>query len=308
MSDPSSSSPLCGIVVIYHPGEVVVCNVRAMLVECGRVLVMDNGSSAEVRAKITELAGVSFLDLGGNLGIAAALNRGAAYAKELGFSWMVTFDQDSCPEPGMVRALWATHQEQPKASIVAPRISEEGVGLHHYRWIRSDSRWPLFFRRIPCRGKDLTGVSMAITSGSLTEINSWRELGGFDDEFFIDYVDVDFCHKVVCANREIAVSANAILRHRLGERRNARIFGVAFRPTYHAPFRHYYISRNRVTVWRRYAWRLPHWAIFDLTFACFNFFRVVAFEDQKLSKIKAMMKGTWDGLRGRTGPLKSSPF
>jgi hypothetical protein len=57
-----------------------------------------------------------------------------------------------------------------------------------------------------------------------------------------------------------------------------------------------------VDVWRQHALAVPHWALFDLAYACFNGFRVITLEREKWSKLKAMVLGTWDGLRGRTGP------
>ena len=71
----------------------------------------------------------------------------------------------------------------------------------------------------------------------------------------------------------------------------------------HAAFRHYFMARNRVHVWKRHALAVPHWALFDLAFALFNTARVVLFESQKLEKLRRMAQGVWHGLLGRIGPL-----
>jgi rhamnosyltransferase len=78
--------------------------------------------------------------------------------------------------------------------------------------------------------------------------------------------------------------------------------GHAFYPTHHFPLRHYYIARNRVLMLRRHGLRFPHWMFFDLAAAGLWLFRVLAFEQAKAAKLKAMALGTWDGLRGRSGP------
>jgi rhamnosyltransferase len=136
----------------------------------------------------------------------------------------------------------------------------------------------------------------------MIELATWEALGGFDEALFIDYVDVDYCLKVGRRGRGVMVAAAAKLHHRLGARQPGRFLGKDFRPTHHAAFRHYYMARNRVQLWRRHAWTVPHWALFDLCFATFNGFRVLAFEDRKRGKLKAMMFGMWDGLLGRGGP------
>ncbi len=294
--------PICGVVVTYFPGEDVGGNLRAMVGECRRVLVVDNGSPPEVCARLATVPGVILLALGNNLGIAAALNRGAAWARDKDFQWLVTFDQDSKPEPGLVAELWAAHLRHPQAAVIGPRILEGGADAPNYRWVRRHPRWPGLFQRSECGAADLPEVTAVITSGSMIELQYWAESGGFAEELFIDYVDIDYCLRVGRSGRKITVAAAASLRHELGARQAGRLFGRDLRPMHHAAFRHYYIARNRVRVWRRHALAVPHWALFDLAFAGYNAFRVVAFEAAKGAKLKAMVLGTWDGLCGRSGP------
>jgi rhamnosyltransferase len=298
--DPSAGD-LCGVVVTYHPDETVADNLRAMVRECGRVVVVDNGSSEEARRRIAAIAGVELLSLGENLGVATALNRGAARALENGCEWIVTFDQDSRPQLGMVAAMWATHCAVPLAAVIGPRIHTAGRDAARFWWVRQHPRWPGLFQRIGCTDCDLE-VTMLITSGSLMELALWQKLGGFDEALFIDYIDIDYCLRVIQACRLVAVSAGAMLDHRLGESKNRQFMGREVHLIHHAAFRHYTIARNRMRVWRRHALAVPHWALFDLCSAGWNTFRVLVLEPQKWSKLKAMFLGTWDGLCGRSGP------
>jgi rhamnosyltransferase len=222
----------------------------------------------------------------------------------MGFEWVVTLDQDSRPEPGFAAALWATHLAMPRAAVIGPRIKEEGFPAEQYRWLRRHPRWRGCFVRVPCRGKDLGNVTMLVTSGSMIEVAAWQALGGFDEGLFIDYIDTDYCLRVIRAGREVAVAAGALLQHRLGARQSARLLGRDFRPTHHAAFRQYYIARNRIALWRRHAIAVPHWAAFDLCYGLYNLFRVMAFERQRFRKLGAILRGTWDGLRGRKGAMK----
>jgi GT2 family glycosyltransferase len=294
--------PVCGVVITYHPDDTVTENLRVMVRECGRVVVVDNGSAAEVWAAMAAVPGVTLLPQGQNLGLAAALNLGVARAAELGCEWAVTFDQDSRPEPGMVPAMWAAHLTMPRAAVIGPRIHEEGSRPGNYRWVARHELWPLLFRRLACTGADLPEVTMMVTSGSMIELAAWRQLGGFDGGLFIDYIDTDYCLRVIRAGRRVAVAGQAVLLHRLGARQRHVLMGRVFRPTHHAAFRHYYIARNRMVVWRRHALAVPHWALFDLCFAVYNGFRVLAFEPNKWKKFRATWLGTWDGLCRRVGP------
>ena len=49
---------ICGVVVTFHPAEEVAENLRAMVRECGRVLVVDNGSPPEAAARLAAVPGV----------------------------------------------------------------------------------------------------------------------------------------------------------------------------------------------------------------------------------------------------------
>jgi rhamnosyltransferase len=144
-------------------------------------------------------------------------------------------------------------------------------------------------------------VSMVITSGSLVNTVDFGSLGGFDEGFFIDYVDTDFCLRCRAAGWRIAVSADARLEHHLGRRETRELAGMVFHPTNHPPLRHYYIARNRVAMIRRHGWREIHWLSFEGAATGLWLFRVLAFERQKITKLRAMVLGTWDGLLGRFG-------
>jgi len=229
------------------------------------------------------------------------LNSGAVWARNNGFQWMISFDQDSKPMAGLVAGLWTSHERHPEAAVVGSHIVEEGMASSSYRWLRQHPHWPVLFQRAACRDRDLSSVTFVVSSGSLIELEVWQQLGGFDEGLFIDYVDSDYCLKALRVGRSIAVAADARLHHQLGARLPGRFFGMNLRPMHHAAFRHYYQARNRVRIWRRHALAVPHWALFDLSFACLNAFRVIIFESSKWAKFKAMLLGTWDGVRGRSG-------
>jgi len=296
-------SPPCAVVVLYHPEPDVEDNLRVLAGECGRVLVADNGCAPELRVRLEAVPGVTWLPMDGNVGVATALNRGLAWAQAQGFGWALTFDQDSRPKPGMVAALTQAALAMPRAAVICPRVEEEGSKPANYRWVTKHPALPLLFRRVPCGGTDLPEVTMAITSGSLLNLATWSALGRFDDGFFIDYVDAEYCLRVIRSGHRVAVAGGAVLQHRLGAREERVVLGRDFRPMNHAPFRHYYMARNRVTVWRRHALAVPHWAAFDFCFAWYNLARVLFFESQRRAKVKAILRGTWHGLQGITGPM-----
>lgn len=295
-----ASADVCGVVVTYRPAPSVADNLRAMLRECGRLIVVDNGSPESVRALIEQVEGVEMISLAENQGVARALNLGMQRAADAGIKWVVTFDQDSLPEPGMVAALVETARRDSRTALVGPVIHEEAMGRGGL-WLRRHRRLPLFFERVPADGRDIKDVTMLITSGALTSVAAWRAVGSFDERLFIDFVDTDFCLRVRRAGWTITVSSGARLRHHLGRREKRRLFGRDFYPTHHDPVRHYYIARNRVLMLCRHSWAAPHWVLFECAAAGMWIFRMLAFERNKRAKFTAMVLGTWDGVCGRFG-------
>lgn len=295
------------VVVTYHPAGEVEARLAMMAAQGGALVVVDNDSGPEARARLGEICtrrGWELLANPENLGLGIALNQGVRRLAERGFLWALMFDQDSEPSAAMSERMLDTlrnHSEGGRVAIVGANFREAATGRRH-RILRRHPRMPGFFQKIAPGTDDMAGVSMVITSGSMVRVADFDALGQFDEGFFIDYVDTDFCLRCVERGRLVAVSAAAQFDHEFGQRTRRRWCGMELQPTNHSALRHYYIARNRISMWRRHAWRLPHWAVFDLATAGLWLFRVLAAEDDKWKKIRAMTLGTWDGLLGRTGP------
>jgi len=307
MSDSAAINPcsMVAVVVLYNPHPDVLGNLRAMAREFHRVITVNNGNDAGLPSGIFDMPTVEVSSLYENLGIAAALNIGFSKAADLGVEWVVTFDQDSMPQPGFGVEIMATARRIPNVGLVGPYIHEESVG-NKARWLSPHPRLPLFFSCVPCVEKDIPDVTMVITSGALTSIKAWREVGGFEDKLFIDFVDTDFCLRLRSAGWRVAVSSRARLMHHLGKREARKLMGKTFFPTHHEPIRHYYIARNRVLMVGRHSLRHPHWLMFECAAVLMWTFRVLVFERRRDKKIKAMILGTWAGLRGRFGTCPQS--
>lgn len=302
------SSPVAAVVVTFFPDDRVTERLVAIRGQVDRLVVVDNGSPAETQTMLETWAaanGAVVLANAENRGLAAALNQGMAWSEAAGIEWTITFDQDSTPQPGLVAALLATAKSATTAdrvAMVGARTFDEWTGRED-RWLRP-AWWG--FQRAPCSSGDLTGVTFVITSGTLTRVRAWRSLGGFDEGLFIDFLDHDLCLKARQAGWEILVSGEARLAHNLGAKREVAVAGRRLRPTFHSAPRHYYMARNRILMWRRYAWRYPHWWLFDACFGALNLMRVLLAEDRRGEKLAAMLRGTLHGVSGRLGPREAT--
>lgn len=101
----------------------------------------------------------------------------------------------------------------------------------------------------------------------------------------------------------MAVGTGAVLRHNLGAPVEGRVAGRALRASGHNMVRRYYMARNRLHLWRRWAWRFPHWALFDAVMATKMLINPLLLEPDRFCQLRAFLLGSLDGLRGRTGPV-----
>ena len=131
----------------------------------------------------------------------------------------------------------------------------------------------------------------------------YQQLGPFRDDFFIDYVDTEYCLRAKKQGFDIIVACNAHLHHRLGNQQRFRVGPLELRPTFHSVIRWYYISRNRIPMIRQYGIRFPHWLLYELIINSYGFLRMLCLEDHKLGKILAVLLGSLDGLAGRSGEI-----
>ena len=136
-----------------------------------------------------------------------------------------------------------------------------------------------------------------ITSGSLYNLSVFREVGSFEDDFFIDYVDLEYCLHALSLGYKILVACGALLVHSLGKREERRFFWRKEYPRFHSPDRWYYQSRNRILILKKYLSKNPFLFFYEGINVIYGILRMLIFEDQRSSKIKAFILGSIHGLR-----------
>jgi rhamnosyltransferase len=299
-------SSVCGVIVTFNPTEDFLIHLDALREQVTSVTIVDNGSTGSSKSMLSRLANdrkVYLLSNDSNLGVAKALNQGFHWAKEKGFNWVLSMDQDSFPAKNMVKEMLEIFYQYPhrdKVVIVSPQVSDPQISIKA-RYLQP--RLKLFFKRATCEDDWLDDISIVITSGSLHNLKAYEMVGIFREDFFIDYVDTEYCLRAVSKGYKIIVACNARLYHRLGNRRRVQIGPLVFYPTFHSPDRWYYLGRNRIPMIRAYGCRFPHWLLYDFIAGLYGLSRMLLFEDAKRNKLGAFFCGIRHGLQGRMGKM-----
>lgn len=294
---PSSAGPkISAIVVTFNPGRDVVENVKSLLEQVSNVIVIDNASNSSARdfvENLQTLQNVTVVYRENNGGIAAALNEGVRLARSKGADWIGTFDQDSMPMPSMVAHMLLAYQsyhDKENVAILAPTYRDnEGVVIRN------------FFADEGAGDRVYTEVMTVMTSGNLVHSTVFDKVGLFNESFFIDYVDHEFCLRCKSAGLAILQVSAAMLLHGLGQKTSYNVFGRVISVTNHSPLRRYYITRNRLYTYVKFARIYPAWVRADMIAFVKESARLLIFEGSRLKKILAMIRGMTDAAFGKTG-------
>lgn len=270
------------VVVSYNGLYKTRQTMDALRGQVGHAHVVDNGSGAESLAVLEALErtpGVTVERLGENRGVGHALNLGVKRARQMGYAWLLTMDQDSVVDGAMIQAYQAAVEQDPGRVCLAPRIVNSG------------------------RKKEAASgvIGYAITSGNLVRVRLFDQIGLYDEGFFIDCIDFDFSLRLRRAGYAVHRVPNALMRHQLGDEVDVPGFARKFYAL-HAPIRRYYMYRNFMYMAERYFLGFPVF-ILKLGILQILLLPLIGFFDKSpLKSYRAVMRGIWDYLARRNGP------
>lgn len=272
-------------VVLFNPADSTFEVISSYLDQVDRIYVIDNSEryNLSLLARLKEIDKIVYVSNGGNIGIAAALNRAAQLAADDRFKFLLTMDQDTWLSEGFVSSLMA--------GIIKPEF--ENVGIIAPRYAKRYEKQKEQFQTMP----------WAMTSGNILRLSAYKKAGPFLEELFIDHVDHEYCLRLRQRGYRIIQANNVEIIHRPGKIIEINFFGIRKLFSSHSPKRLYYFCRNGLYVarcynalypeFRHYFWRLI------LKEICKIFF-----ERDKVLRLRMIIKGYKDYTINRLGSLK----
>lgn len=228
------------LIVTFNPSiDRLEKGIESIKGQCVKIVIVDNASSNidEICTLISNEK-IEIIRNDRNYGIAKALNIGMQCMLLNHFDWVLTLDQDSiCPGDFIVHAEKLVKCKS--IGIICPAVTYRG-------WTN----------RVSQHKRKVSQIKACMTSGSLTRVAAWSEVKGYDESFFIDYVDNDFCEKLKIRGYKIVRINDDFMSHELGEPGKRMFLGYNVRYAHHAAWRYYYMIRNNLVFIRRYRKRL----------------------------------------------------
>jgi rhamnosyltransferase len=266
-------------IVLYNPDiKRLEENLNAICAQVKEVILIDNNSNnlVDIEKIILSYNNISILRNDVNKGIATALNQIISYTDSKGYEWVITLDQDSVCFDGLIKS-YEEFCNMERIGMMTCNIIDRNFALES----KNSKMEPYTF------------VKTCITSGCLTNVKACMEVGGFDESLFIDYVDFDMCTTMLeNGYKIIKVNFDGIL-HEVGLAYTRNFCGKTEVIYNHSAFRKYYISRNGIYYARKHKASLNFMNSYLQAYK--SLVLSLIFEDQKLKKLKANLKGLLDG-------------
>ena len=287
-----SIEKVSAIIVTYNPEVSVLAELICMLnKQINNVVIVDNKSKNidEIRS-LKDVCLYTLIEESKNIGLAAAQNHGIRSVIDRS-SHIVIFDQDSKITSDFVdNQLKCEKYLIDKGfcvSAVGPKFCDKNSG---YQYPATVYKGP-FIKNIPVEDEPVE-ATFIIASGSLIRTEVLKSVGLMLDDFFIDFVDVEWCLRANSKGLKCFINPHEVMEHSIGDMR-VKIIGRMI--SLHSDFRKFYIYRNGL-----FMMRLPYVPIgYKCRVFIFNLIRTVlglVLSDKKTATLRASVNGWLSGF------------
>ncbi|RHX90838.1 glycosyltransferase family 2 protein [Leptospira stimsonii] len=282
-------SPIA-VIVTFNPDFLSTLNlIQNLNAKNVPVIVVDNGSKNIEEIRSIKRNPNSLLENQNNLGLGFALNKGIDFAERNSYSHVWLFDQDSYLEKSAIEVFLSTVRKEENRSIHGKKIGSYGPNI--FDTIKNRNIYGLE----NCN-KEIVENSFLITSGSFYPIEVLKKVGNVNEDFFIDYLDYEWCFRASYDGYTHCVVCNARMKHSIGNR-SKQILGL-FSVSVHSPFRWYFLFRNGILISRMS--HIPFRFKIEVFFKTGLRFWILPFlSDSILQTYRHILWGILDGITGR---------
>jgi len=277
---------IAGVITLFNPDEKIKFRIEAILPFVEKLFLIDNSDGLNEYLSSTYKGNqkVEYCFNNSNLGIAASMNIAIEKAIAKKFDFLLTMDQDSEFEANSL------------AKIISAIISDDSIAIY------SPFHKNKFFTNPP-QSSDNEEIFDVMTSGNLLNLNSVKQVGKFREDYFIDYVDIEFCLRLRKNGFKIIRVNSSILNHNEANLMVKSFWGKKVYPPNHKPFRWYYKIRNFFYLKDEYQSDFPEYFANEKKNIRNNIIKIFLFEKHKFLKMKFIIKGFLDYRKNIRGKL-----
>lgn len=269
-----------GVVTLYNPEEKKVEeNIQSYLPYINELIVWDNSESYH-KKWFAKYNNIIYHHTGKNECIAPAINYASRHLKANGYQMMLIMDQDS---------IW---EDFGSFLSKAKKLYKDHVAGVFTPYVKGCDNFDITMSVMPRR--------LFINSGTLLTSKALGIIGDVDEQAFpLDALDHDMALTLLENNVKAVCLTDSILIHSLGNLQRMGIFNIKTHD-YNA-FRTYSMTRSHIICHRKHYKSMNEseriYIYNEIIYQKIK--RIMLAESNKFERLKALMKGIWDGLRYR---------
>jgi GT2 family glycosyltransferase len=277
-----------GVVVSHNPDKNLFDHLNNLVSQVSKIYLFDNNSSERCLPFVKQCESISNIIViysKSNIGLSKAQNKMIRKSLDEGADWILTLDDDSNISDEFIAGMLKVYNKSHlNVGAVVPLVKDLNSNQVS-KFLLSGKK----FKRVSSECSSLE-VLVAISSGMLIKSEVFHKIGFMNEDYFIDYIDIDFSLRLN-SHYSLITSPDSILFHRLGSKQTITIFSFPIIITNHSPFRRYHIYRNRIDVWKRYFSSFPMYILYELFVSIVEAFKIIFFEKNKKDNFLAIFKG-----------------
>ena len=231
-----SNNKILAVVVVYNPDrELLHRNIESFINYVDKVLIWNNTpddkhhSSCILQINTDK---IDYLGTGENVGISSALNQAWKFAKQMGFDFILTMDQDS---------VWYDFEQYKDAVILK---NKKEICICGPYALENINEKPLV--------QDFQPYRWQITSGMLIHTSLLDCIGGYNEFFKVDCVDIELCLRAKLKGYNSYYCPVGFLLQRYGAFSIRHILGRSIYYVYYNPSRIKGILEGHLLLYRYY--------------------------------------------------------
>lgn len=274
-----SEQIIIGVMSIYNPLSSCCENIKRILGMVDCLIIMDDSEDTKseiIRSVLSEKTCYEWN--GGNIGLSKSINKGIKKAIDRKADWILLMDQDSTPENDILSVY--------KEFIRIHNTANIALLSPQYNYDRHK-------RNIKVGHKEIHFANM---SGSLLNVRAIEHIGLYDERYYIDGLDIEWCLRAIRAGYKLIQCSEAMLNHCPAETRELKVFSkVVYRYGWDIPSRYYYQFRAGQIIHEEY-----HSCFYDM-FCLYKYLKAMFLFENKKAYRKAWIQAKEDFNNGFFG-------
>jgi len=276
-----SKNKIFVFITLYNTYSFPLCYQR----QADIIYLLDNGKCVINKSELPD--NYVYIKNETNLGLSSAFNKIIKTIELHDDDFLLFFDQDSIIPDGFVKNLiqsYEKYEHSHNIGLIGANYKDENTGKVAFRHTK---------KKI---SEQVYSVPSLITSSMLTRYKYIKEVGFWNENYFLDYADYELSYRYRRYGLKCAVDESITFSHTLGE-------NVEYgREHYLNPFRYYYVIRESVKMLSEQIglYDKIHFFAYVLLYPV----SILFLEDKKKERMKFYFMGLLNGIKRINGELE----